>query len=163
MSKKYRRYTLAEYLDTLSMKTPVPGGGSAAALTAALGVALIAMAANYSRGKNESSAARRAIDNILKKSHQMRKRLLALVDRDAEAYLGVVKTRRASDRLKKAALKKACEVPFEVCRLCYRAVNLTPFLIKNGNPNLLSDVEIANELLLAAFQSSQINVAINAC
>lgn len=37
----------------LASKKPVPGGGGAAALTAALGTALNSMVANFSIGKNK--------------------------------------------------------------------------------------------------------------
>jgi len=36
----------------------------------------------------------------------------------------------------------------------YQALDLTPFLVAKGNPYLLSDVEVAVELLEAGFMSS---------
>ena len=44
--KRYKIHTLQEYLEVLSQRTPVPGGGSAAALVGSLGAALISMVAN---------------------------------------------------------------------------------------------------------------------
>ena len=159
--KKYKNYTLSEYLDALSKNTPVPGGGSAAALTAAIGAALISMAANYSKGRSQSKRAEKRIVSVLKKSEQIRKRLLELVDLDARAYLGVVKTRGASAQVRRKALWEAAKVPREVCKLCYQAIQLTPCLVERGNPHLISDVEIAAEMLLAAFNSAHINVEVN--
>lgn len=159
--KKYKNHTLREYLDVLSKKTPVPGGGSAAALTAATGAALVSMVANYSKGQNQSKQIENRIRSILKQSEQIRKRLLELVDLDAQAYLGVVKSRRAQVRLRKKALRDASKIPHEVCRLCYKAIQLTPYLVENGNPHLISDIEVAAELLLAAFNSARINVGVN--
>jgi len=159
--KKYKSHSLKEYCDILSGKTPVPGGGSAAALTAALGTALISMVARYSIGKQTNKKDARKMEGVLKKSETIRKRLLDCVDLDAEAYLKVVKARKKSPRQKKAARKAARGVPQEVCRLCYTAIALTPFLVTRGNPHLASDIEVAIELLLAAFQSAKINVVIN--
>lgn len=159
--KAYKGYTLKEYLNSLSAKSPVPGGGSAAALTAALGVALISMVANYSKGKSACNRTEARIKGTLQKSERIRKRLLELVDLDAKAYLKVVAARKSSVKAKKSALKKAAAVPREVCRLCYDAIQLTPFLVQKGNKNLISDIEVASELLLAAFNSAKINIEIN--
>ena len=151
---KYKDHTLKQYLDALSRKAPVPGGGSAAALSASLGAALISMVAHYSLGKNKGPKAEKKIDNILKNSESLRKRFLELVDLDAKAYLKVVKTRKSSLKVKNQALKEAKGIPLEITKLSYRAVLLTPGLVQYGNKNLISDVEVAIELLLASFNSA---------
>jgi len=159
--KKFKNHTLIQYVDILSKKVPVPGGGSAAALTGSLGVGLIEMVANYSKGRSQSKRIESRIEKILAQSKQIRQRLLELADLDAEAYLKVVKSRKSSDREKKAALKAACDVPKEVCKLCYKAMDFTPFLVKQGNQYLISDIEVAIEMLRAAYNASLINIAIN--
>lgn len=158
---KYKDQSLAKYLDQLACREPVPGGGSAAALTACLGVALISMVAQYSKGKNKAKSADARIRAILKESEKIRKRLLVLVDSDAQAYLKVVKARKGHAKAKQAALRQAQKVPMEVCRLCYKALDLAPFLVKEGNRYLIGDIQVAGELLLAAFSSARINVEIN--
>lgn len=159
--QKYKNHTLKKYLECLSSRTPTPGGGSAAALVGTLGAALISMVANYSLGKNKVKSIDAKIKDTLTKSEKLRKRLLELVDLDAQAYLGVVKTRYSSKTVRQKALKKAREVPMEICRLCYAAMQLTPFLVKRGNRHLISDVQVAVELLEATFHSAMINVEIN--
>ncbi|MDP2654826.1 MAG: cyclodeaminase/cyclohydrolase family protein [Candidatus Omnitrophota bacterium] len=159
--KKFKNHTVQKYLDVLSQKAPIPGGGSAAALTAAVGTALISMSANYSKGRSPSAAVERKIRRVLARSEKIRKRLMEDVDRDAQAYLKVVRTRKSSPAVRRAALKQAGEVPLDVCRLCYQAMDLTPDLVRYGNPHLLSDVEVAVELLSAAFKSAMINVKVN--
>lgn len=161
MAKKYIHHTLEEYADVLSQKTPVPGGGSAAALTAAVAAALLSMVANYSIGKSSSKTAGRKIEGVLHKSEQLRKQFLEFVDLDAQAYLRVVQSRGASLKERRKALKEARDVPLKICRLCYQAVRLTPVLVEQGNKYLLSDVEVAVELLEAAFKAALINVRIN--
>ena len=47
----YVNKSLKKYLDDLTAKLPAPGGGSAAALVAALGAALIGMVINFTLGK----------------------------------------------------------------------------------------------------------------
>ena len=159
--KKFRHHTVEKFLDILASKHPVPGGGSAAALTAATGAALISMAAHYSLGRGSSKKNELSIRGVLGCSERIRRRLIQLVDLDAEAYLKVVKARKDDARKKRAALVGAIRVPQEVGRLCYQAIQLTPDLVKKGNHHLLSDVEVAAELLLAAFKSAMINVAVN--
>jgi len=159
--KKYKNHTIQQYLDVLSKKTPVPGGGSTAALAAASGAALISMVANYSKGKNKSKQVKNKAKSILKASEKSRKRLIELIDLDAKAYMGVVKARGASKAVQKRALKEAEKVPKEVSRICYDLTQLTPFLVEKGNPNLVSDVIVAVDLLFAAFNSARVNVEAN--
>ena len=159
--KKYKDSTLKEYLNALSAKIPVPGGGSAAGLVGSLGASLLSMVANYSLNRNQPQETEKKIKNIFSQSEKIKKRLLALVDLDAQAYMKVVKARQSSPKIKQAALSGAREVPREVCSLCYQAIELTPFLVEKGNPALQSDVEVALEFLLAAFNAAKINVEIN--
>ena len=159
--KKFKDFTLENYLNVLSKKVPVPGGGSAAALTAALGAALVTMVANYSKGKSKSKVIESKLSNILRQSEQIRKRLTVLIDLDAQAYLSVVKARGKPVKIKKQALKKAASIPREVSRLCYKEMKMTPYLVKHGNQYLISDIIVAADLLLAAFNSARINVEAN--
>lgn len=156
--KSFKNYGLKKYTEVLASRTPAPGGGSAAALTAALGAALLSMVANYSLGKSPHE---QKIKTTLKTSEQLRKRFLGLVDLDAQAYLRFVQTRGAAPAKRAAARHRAQEVPLEVCTLCYKAVQLAPTLVTYGNKNLLCDVKVAIELLLAAFNAARINVEIN--
>jgi len=152
MTINFKDKTLQEYLDQLARREPVPGGGSAAALTAALGLGLISMVTNYSIGrKSNTKAVDKRLSQILTNSEAMRLRLLELTSLDSEAYL----------KAQKGESKEAKAVPQEVCKLCYKAVQLTPYLVEKGNPHLLSDVEVALELLMSAFNSARVMVRIN--
>lgn len=152
--KKFRNHSLKEYLDHLSAREPVPGGGSAAALTGAVGSGLISMVAQYSIGKSDDKKVEEVLKKTLKDSNRIRLKLLDLVDRDAEAYMQVVKARKESPAAKKKAEKLSKRVPLEICQLCYQAIGLAPFLVVKGNKYLLSDVEAAVELLESAFRAA---------
>lgn len=146
----------------LSRREPVPGGGSAAALTASLGAGLISMVANYSIGRKVNTpAVEKRLAKLLKSSEMIRRRLLALTSLDAQAYLGVVAARKSDAKLQRQAARAAASVGKEVARLCYKAIELTPYLVKKGNPYLLSDIEVALELLWAGFNGSIVMVRIN--
>lgn len=156
--KKFKSHTLKEYLEVLSQKTPVPGGGSAAALTAATGAALISMAARYSKNSKNSKRVEQKLDELIKQAETIRKRLIELIDLDAQGYLRVVRARGASAAVKRKAYREAAKAPREVCRLCYQAVRLTPYLVEKGNPKLISDMAVAVELFMAAFSAARLNV-----
>jgi methenyltetrahydrofolate cyclohydrolase len=162
MTINFKDKTLQEYLDQLSRREPVPGGGSAAALTAALGLGLISMVTNYSIGrKSNTPTVEKRLAKILISSEPIRLRLLELTSLDSEAYLKVSAARSLDKKAQAQASRAARAVPQEICKLCYKAIQLTPYLAEKGNPYLLSDVEVAIELLMSAFNGARVMVRIN--
>ena len=162
MAINFKNKTLQEYLDQLARREPVPGGGSTAAFTAAMGLGLISMVTNYSIGrKSNTKAMDKRLAAILAKSEPMRLRLLELTSLDSEAYLKITAARALDRRAQDQAARAARAVPVEICELCYKAIQLTPYLADKGNPYLLSDVEVAIELLMSAFNSARIMVRVN--
>lgn len=141
---------MKEFCDRLAKKEPVPGGGSVCAYSASVAVGLIVMVAQYSKGKGKSRRVENRIEGILKRGNTIRLRLMDLVDLDAQAYAGVVQARGKGKREQNRALREARKVPMEVGKLCLKAVDLIPFLVLNGSKYLLSDLEVAAELLLSA-------------
>lgn len=144
----YRSQTIEKYLKDLAAKLPAPGGGSAAALGAALGVSLVSMVVNFTLGKPRYAKYEARLKDILASSEKLRKRFLELVDADVSAY-------------KSRDVKKSLQVPLEVAELCIKAIALCPPLVKQGNVNLISDVAVAAALLEAAYASAVFNVDIN--
>src|SRR3989338_11147741 len=116
MPINFSRHTIGRYLDDLAGREPVPGGGSAAALSAALGAALISMVTRYSIGrKGNTKILDRQMTKVLAQSEALRRRLLVLASEDAKAYLAVVAARAAgSPKAKQRAALKAAAVPKEV-------------------------------------------------
>ena len=144
----YANKPIKKYLDDLAAKLPAPGGGSAAALVAGLGVALIGMVINFTLGKPKYTRYNRDLSKMLSISEKIRKRFLELTDLDILAF-------------KSKDINKALNVPLEVTRLCLRAIRLCPPLVKKGNRNLISDVAVAAILLEAGFSSASFNIWIN--
>lgn len=145
---EYKNQNLVKYLNDLSAKLPAPGGGSAAALNAAMGASLISMVVNFTLGKPKYSAFEGELKEILVKSDKLRNDFLEMVDLDVIAY-------ESKDP------RKALDVPFMLSRLCCQAAKLCPPLIKKGNLNLISDVAVAAVLLESAFVCACLNVEIN--
>jgi len=144
----YREKTLKKYIDDLAARLPAPGGGSASALTAALGAALISMIVNFTLGKPKYAPYEGELKKILAKSEKLREGFLSLVDLDCAAY-------------NSKNMRDAMDIPFIICRLSYEGIKLCPALTKKGNINLISDVAVAAVLLESAFTSAYFNVQIN--
>lgn len=144
----YKDSSLKKYLDDLAAKKPAPGGGSAAALNAALGASLISMVVNFTIGKPKYARFEPGLKEILKQSEKLRENLLELVDLDVAAF-------------RSGNARDALNIPFMLARLCFEAIKLCPPLIKKSNPNLISDVAVAAVLLESAFVSACFNVDIN--
>ena len=145
---KYKTQSLAKYLNDLAAKLAAPGGGSAAALNAALGASLVSMVVNFTLGKCRYAAFEKELKLILVKSEKLRKQFLDLVDLDVAAY-------------QSKNISKALAVPLKLARLSLQAAKLCPPLVRQGNINLISDVAVAAIFLEAAFVSACFNVEIN--
>ena len=159
--KKLVSHTLKEYVDQLAQKKPAPGGGSALALNAALGVSLIEMVTHYSLGKGKTKRIENRFQKNLEKTKTLRSRLLELVDLDAKAYENYRKALKKSKAEQKKATRAAAAVPKEICQKCYQAIQLTPLLVEEGNQNLISDLEIAVDMLVTAFNGALLLQEIN--
>ena len=144
----YQEESLKKYIDDLAAKLPAPGGGSAAAFTAAMGASLVSMVINFTIGKTKYARFQEELKTILGKSEKLREEFLRLADLDVVAY-------------KSKNIRDALDVPFMVCRLCFEGIKLCPPLITKGNVNLISDAAVAAILLESAFASAYLNVEIN--
>ena len=76
-----------EFTAVLSSAAPTPGGGGAAALTAAVGTALCGMVANLTTGKKAYSAVEGDIQQLLSTTNALQEKLLDQVAADAEGFL----------------------------------------------------------------------------
>ena len=82
----YNDRPIRDYLNDLAARRPTPGGGSAAALSAAIGAGLASMVANYTIGNPKYKEGEDRIADILKRCDRYRADLQALVDKDVEAF-----------------------------------------------------------------------------
>jgi formiminotetrahydrofolate cyclodeaminase len=144
----YIKKSLKKYSNDLAAKLPAPGGGSAAALNACLGVSLISMVVNFTIGKPRFIRYQKYLKATLRQSERLRKRFLDLVDLDVAAY-------------QSRNIKRALGVPLEIARLCFEAIGLCPDLVKKGNKNLISDLAVAAAFLESSFAAARVNVDIN--
>ena len=153
---------LGKYLNKLADRTPVPGGGSAAALAAALGAALISMTAKYNLGKAKDKYTKKKIRKISDFSEKALRRLELLMQRDEKAYLKLakeIKKRRPKKLLR--LYKDAISVPMEVCNIAARAACDAAELSRYSKTSIISDAAEAAVLLESAFFSAKLNVEVN--
>ena len=71
----------------------------------------------------------------------------------------------SESKYKKESIKKANEyaiaVPYEVASLCFCVLEIAKNLVEKGNPNSISDVEVASEAALGGLRGAAMNVLIN--
>jgi methenyltetrahydrofolate cyclohydrolase len=150
---------------------PTPGGGSASALSGAVGASLLAMVAGLPKPRTTTADEITRLTEAGARCASISDRLAHLMDRDSEAYERVVAAFRlpkGSEDEKSArgariqdALRVATEVPLEVMRTCAEAIQLAPAVARLGNPNASSDVRVGLELLAAGLRGARLNVQIN--
>jgi formiminotetrahydrofolate cyclodeaminase len=160
------------YLEDLASDAPTPGGGAWAAVSAAAGAALIAMVARLTVKKKGYEEVAERMRAIADECDDERYVLLALADRDAEAYRDVMAAYKLpkttpeeqhtwSVTLQKA-LERAADTPLEVARRAVYLMALAEETLTSGNPNAASDALSAATSLHAAALSALANVDINA-
>jgi formiminotetrahydrofolate cyclodeaminase len=163
--------SLVELLDAFASSAPVPGGGSAAALTGATGVALLIMVAGLSKTRTGTSSESLELAAAAERLRPLRETLTALVDRDAEAYTSVMDARRLpktnDDQVVRrrqaiaSAMLRATETPLDTMRACRHALADALIVASLGAPSASSDVGVAIELLRAAGRGAAMNVDTN--
>jgi formiminotetrahydrofolate cyclodeaminase len=155
---------VGEYLDRLASTSAVPGGGSAAAVAAAMGSALIAMVARISAKKAKDPADGTRLLNAVPELEALRTRLARLSQEDIDAYQAVLDTRRrgpgAVDDLEKAYVR-AAEVPLETASAAHRALELVDQVSDGAWAMTRSDLQAGQGLLEAGLRAALANVEVN--
>ncbi|HEX4202856.1 MAG TPA: cyclodeaminase/cyclohydrolase family protein [Ktedonobacteraceae bacterium] len=156
----YIEEPLQTYLDDLASSNPTPGGGSTAALSGAMGAALVCMVARLTLGKPKYAEVEVEVQAVLEQAEQLRQRFQQLIQADIAAYGNLsacFKMPRASAEEKAARtqalqqrLHEAALVPLEMAE---RAVTLAQFcqrIAEIGNVNVLSDIATAATLAVGS-------------
>ncbi|MCP4649385.1 MAG: cyclodeaminase/cyclohydrolase family protein [PVC group bacterium] len=163
----YIQKPLKKYIDDLASGKVAPGGGSASALAASLGIALSSMVANFTVGNVKYKKNQTRIKTLLKRNELIRKKISMLVDLDIVVYLKlneVLKLPKDSKKrqlLIQQKLKQSAAVPLDICVLCGKAMQLCGEISLIGNINLISDLGCAAHLLESAYHSAKLNVYAN--
>lgn len=169
--QSYSDMTLAEFIRLAASDSSTPGGGGIAALAGSLGAAMASMAINFTVGREKFAEHEEVLQKMLAVITPLMDELRAAVDADAVAFAGIAdayKLPRASEEEKAArraavnsALDASMQVPLRVLRCCGKLAETLSEVAKRGNPNLLSDVEVAAIMTTAAARAALVNVYAN--
>lgn len=168
---RFADLSVAQFLDALASPEPTPGGGTAAAIAAATGAALLTMIASLPKTRNKTEQEAAALATVRTALASLRERLVSLADIDADAFNQVMaayrlpKTSDAEKTARKDAIQKglraATDAPLETLRAAADAVSQARPVAAYGNRSAVSDVRVALELLEAASAGAAANVETN--
>jgi formiminotetrahydrofolate cyclodeaminase len=170
-TQSFRDLTLGEFAGRLAGSEPVPGGGSASAVSAALGASLVAMVATLSRGRPKYAQHETLYAVALPAAKQLADELFLLADEDARAYAAcafALKLPREAfadkehrDAQVRATAKVAAEVPLRAVERCREVLIWAEALSGRSNVNASSDLRVAALLAEAAGHGAAENVLVN--
>lgn len=162
---------LDSFLAALSSADPVPGGGSVAALSTAMGAALLVMVANLTAGRKRYADVQDEVAAIRDRAEEIRDRARRLADDDERAYGQVSQALalpRDTDDLRaarswsvQAALKQAVDPPLATMREASALAHLATKLVVIGNASAISDVAVGSLMADAGYRAARLNVEIN--
>ena len=167
MSERLTSRSCESFASVLAAKESVPGGGGAAALVGALGVALCSMVGNFTTGKKTYAAVEDDVQRMLAEAEDVRLRLLQLGEGDAEAFYPLSQAYAIPrDDPKRAEVleevtKAACLAPVEMMRQICHAIELLEEMGEKGSKMLVSDVGCGALLCRAALEAASMNVFVN--
>ena len=159
--------TCGAFLDALASKAPTPGGGGASALVGALGTALCTMVGNYTVGKKKYADVEEDVKALMARAEDIRARLLALVDADAEAFeplskaYAIPKDDPNREAVMEQCLRDAAATPMAILRLSCEAIDLHREMLDKGSIIMLSDVGTGVIFCQSALYGAALNVKVN--
>ena len=159
------------FLDALAAGTPTPGGGSAAAYSAASGAALVEMVARLTIGRKKYPSVQEVMQNCLERAGRLRLGLTADIERDAAAFNAVMKALRllqdtpeqqvTRQQALNQVILEAARVPLEVAGKSVEVLDLALQVASLGNVNAISDGATGGALARAGLTGAGYNVRIN--
>ena len=162
-SSSFLEQTIEEFLDDLSAREPIPGGGSVAAVVIGMAAGLAAMAARFSDGQLPDAL------RIAKTADVLRTQVVSFAQEDAVAYQQVLAsyeaptngdpaTRREAIR---SALSGAADVPLKITDAGAKVAQLAEEVARRGNGNLRGDAVTGALLAHAGAHACALLVRIN--
>jgi formiminotetrahydrofolate cyclodeaminase len=152
--------TVHYYLDQLASAAPTPGGGSAAALSGAMGAALASMVARLTLGKPKYADVQTEIEVLLQHTEHLRERFQLLMQADIDAYgnlSAAMKMPRttpeevsARGQAIQSRLVEAALVPLEMAEQAVALIRCCQRIAEIGNVSVLSDVATGAALASSA-------------
>ncbi|MEE8192588.1 MAG: glutamate formimidoyltransferase [Gemmatimonadales bacterium] len=163
--------SVREFVEALGARTAAPGGGSAAALIAAMGAALAAMVGWLTYGRRKFEDVDGAMREHIPPVHQAMQQLIPMIDADTNAFnhymeaMGLPQDteaeREARHSAMQAGLKQAIEVPLTTMRVADGSWDAMVELARHINIPMRSDLEVGARALETGTWGAYRNVLIN--
>ena len=163
--------TIQEFLDVLSSKEPVPGGGGASALAGALGYALGQMVGNLPIGKKKYALVEDEIKELAERMKGIQGQFSALADQDAKVFAplakcyslpsGTEEEKAYKAEVMEARLLDASLVPMEIMEKAWEMLEIMDILADKGSRMAVSDVGVGVQFIRTALLGAVMNVYIN--
>lgn len=160
-----------EFIEILGSKEPVPGGGGASALVAAVGTAMGQMTGSLTVGKKKYEAVEAEAKALISRSQKLQIELTELVQKDADIFFPLIEAYKLpaetdDEKCTKTnqielSLKAACGVPMDIMEKCGEAILLCKRFVEIGNKSAISDAAGGAVICRAALESASLNVFIN--
>jgi len=160
-----------DFIDVLASKAAVPGGGGAAAMGGAIGMALSNMVGNLTVGKKKYAEVEGEVKELIEKGSKIIADLEGLVDKDAEVFEPLSKAyglpkdtpeqAKVRDETMEKCCKVACSVPMDIMRASYEGIKIHARMGEIGSMLAISDVACGVVFLKSALISGSLNVIIN--
>jgi formiminotetrahydrofolate cyclodeaminase len=164
--------TIPGFLDALASERPTPGGGGAAAISGAMGAALVSMVCNLTIGKKKYAEVEAEMIATRDRAETLRAELTGMIAEDVGAFnavMGAYGLPKAIDAEKAAraaaiqdALRLATDVPLACAKACRAVIDLCEGIAERGNLNVVSDAGVAVLAAQAGLRSAALNVYVNA-
>ena len=161
---------IQEFLDVLSSKEPVPGGG-ASALAGALGNALGQMVSNLTIGKKKYALVEDEIKELAERMKGIQGQFTQLADQDAKVFAPLAKCyslpsdteeeKAYKAEVMEARLLDASLVPMEIMEKAAEMLEIMDILADKGSRMAVSDVGVGVQFIRTALLGAVMNVYIN--
>lgn len=163
--------TVSTFLEELSSEKPTPGGGGAAALGGAQGVALGEMVINLTLGKKKYADVEEEMQLLLVRLEEIRAEFLRLADEDARVFAplaaayglpsGTEEEKKHKEEVLETHLLAASLIPKTVMEQAVEAIKIMDILAHKGSRLAVSDVGVGVSFLRTALLGAKMNVSIN--
>ena len=163
--------TIKEFLEKLGSGFPVPGGGSVAALTAALAASLTEMIVNLTIRKKGYEAVEEEMKIAAQEAIRFKQKFVLAIDDDSNAYSSVMSAmrlpgvtepeKRHREMTIQNGLKQAVLIPMTVAREAAKLMELAGNVVSKGNKNTVTDGAVSVIMAKTAVISALYNVKIN--
>lgn len=171
MNTIIKEQQIQEFLDVLSSKEPVPGGGGASALCGAVGNALGQMVANLTIGKKKYADVEPEVKYLLVRMTKLQAEFTRLADEDAKVFAPLAKayslpTETDEQKVFKAEVMEknllaASKVPMDIMEKSMEMLAILDRLSDIGSKMAISDVGVAVQCVRTAILGAAMNVYIN--